>query len=316
MTDVSIVLCTYNRPALFKAALEGCLRQSLPGGRGYEVVVVDNSPDGNARAAVETAKARSAVPVRYVALPRPNIAEARNAGVRAAGGRYVAFVDDDEEPGAEWLRELLATAEATGADMVFGPVEPVFEAGGPPAFDPGGGLYRRGLNLPDRAAAAVHGEHGHASSLGAVGTCNALVRRECFGDRPAFDPAFGRTGGEDSDFFRRQIRAGRKAAWSAKAVVTEWIPEDRADLDFMVRRRYRESQTHVRVLVKNGARPRLVAANQMLRGAAQLLLWIGPLTCARLLPERLVVRARFQVAAGRGKLSWRRPARAGDPLYN
>jgi succinoglycan biosynthesis protein ExoM len=314
--NASVVICTYQRPALLARCLRSVLLQHVPDGCRFEIVVVDNSGDGNAEPVVAGCADGAAVPLRYVGDPRPNISRARNAGVAAARGRWIAFLDDDEEAGPGWLAALLASGETTGADIVFGPVEPVFETA-PPAWDPEGASFYHRLDLPDGAEAPVHGEFGHARRLGKVGTCNVLIRREVFdGDPEPFDPAFGRSGGEDSDFFRRQTRAGRRIVWAARARATEWVPAERTTLEFMARRRFRDSQTHVRLLLKNSGRPWFVAVVLMARGALQAGLW-GPVRAlGASLPEPLAARARFGWTAGTGKLFWWRGLRRGDPAYN
>lgn len=303
---ISVLICTYNRPATLAKSLTACLAQEDTPPGGYEVIVADNSTDANARTAVEAVAADASVPVVYLSEPVPSLSGARNAAVRAARGEWLAFCDDDEEPTPGWLKALYATALATGADIVFGPVRPIFEGGKAPDFDPEGRLYAKRLYLPDQAFAPVYGEQGHAASLGAVGTCNVLVRRACFEGNEPFDPRFGRTGGEDSDFFRRQVKAGRRIHWSEHAVVTEWTPKDRMSLDYMVERRVRESQSHVRLLVKNARSPVRTEAALVLRGLVQAGLWVGPATFARWLPPGLAARAQFGYAAGRGKAFWRR----------
>ena len=44
-----------------------------------------------------------------------------------AGADAIVFIDDDEWPDVDWLAELIATQRATGADVVTGPVMPVFD---------------------------------------------------------------------------------------------------------------------------------------------------------------------------------------------
>ncbi len=54
-----------------------------------------------------------------------------------------------------------------------------------------------------------------------------------------FDPAYGRTGGEDGDFFRRQSRLGRGFVWCDEAVVYEIVPPDRWRLSFHLKKSLR-----------------------------------------------------------------------------
>ncbi|HVT66446.1 MAG TPA: glycosyltransferase, partial [Trebonia sp.] len=86
--------------------LAGCLdalqNQDDP---GYEVIVVDNAPDSDAVERLVAARS-GPVPVRYVVETRPGLSWARNAGLAAARGDIVAYLDDDEQPDRYWLAEL------------------------------------------------------------------------------------------------------------------------------------------------------------------------------------------------------------------
>jgi hypothetical protein len=107
---VSVVVPTRQRPALVVRAVESALAQTL---RALEVVVAVDGPDAATRAALGcVADAR----LRVAVLPRRcGIGGARNAGVRAARGRWVAFLDDDDEWSPEKLALQLEVAEASPA---------------------------------------------------------------------------------------------------------------------------------------------------------------------------------------------------------
>src|SRR5260370_2026362 len=121
MIETSIVIPTYNRPQLVARGVASCLAKEGVD-TGYEIIVVDNNPDGAARAAVKAMACRSTVPIRYVGEPNPGISHARNAGVAAARNRYIAFLDDDEEATPGWLAAHLETIRRFRADGVIGPV--------------------------------------------------------------------------------------------------------------------------------------------------------------------------------------------------
>ena len=135
--DISVVILSYDRVHLLERTLRGCAEQGGDWGR-FEIIVVDNHPDQLARSLVERLVAETGAAMIYLADPRRNISIVRNKGIAAASGRYVAFIDDDEEPQTGWLAALTACLDRTGADAAFGPKLPEFEGGRAPEWDPQG----------------------------------------------------------------------------------------------------------------------------------------------------------------------------------
>lgn len=305
MSQVSIVICTFNRPALMAKAVRSCVAQEGLPANTLAIHVVDNSADGNAAAQVQALAASSPVPITYVGERRSNIARARNAGIAASDAPFIAFLDDDEEASPRWIAGLLATIERTGADVVFAPVLPQFEAGQPPAWDPEALLFKRDMGLPDGTPAPLHATG--ASRGGGTGNC-MLRRATCIGSGEPFDPGFGLTGGEDTDFFMGLSRAGRRFVWCASAPVSEFVPAARSRLDYMARRTFRQNQSYVRLRKKNSARPFLMTANLMARGAVQLGLWSLLALIGRVARRGDGSRAWIKMNAGAGKLLWARAA--------
>jgi len=137
---------------------------------------------------------------------------------------FVAFVDDDEVPEPRWLDELLRVQRGHGADAVAGPVLRHFDEP-PPAWVLKGGFFEKR-------------RYRTGQPLKYVDTANSLVRTELFGHNP-FDERLAFTGGEDTHFFLRVHRAGRKMVWADGAVVQELIPSSRANAAWIFRRAYR-----------------------------------------------------------------------------
>lgn len=268
MPRTTIVICTFNRPGPLARAIATARDQALPPGEAAEVLVVDNSPDSNARAAVEAMIGAPGLPLRYLAAPDPNISIARNAGVAASEGERVVFLDDDErcEPG--WLHALVSTQLATGADLVFGAVIPEFP-GGPPAWDPTGRSYERRLTWPTGTALTLR--HDESVSGRWIGTGNSLLMRAtCLHEVAPFDAELGRCGGEDFDLFLRLFERGRRFVWCAEAVVHELVPADRATLAYMRRRNFRTGQIYGTVVLRRSGAPRRDALVLMAKGVVQL----------------------------------------------
>jgi glycosyltransferase involved in cell wall biosynthesis len=91
---VSVVIPTLNRPQLVVRAVRSAVGQTL---RSIEVIVIIDGPDA---ATVQALRAVNDSRVRVMVLPRNRgPSEARNEGVKAARGRWIAFLDHDDE----WL---------------------------------------------------------------------------------------------------------------------------------------------------------------------------------------------------------------------
>jgi glycosyltransferase involved in cell wall biosynthesis len=86
---VSVIVPTYNRREMVCEAVESALAQTYG---DIEVIVVDNgSTDGTAEAVGQFGSK-----VRCVRLAIPGLSEARNEGMRQAGGEFIAFLDNDD----------------------------------------------------------------------------------------------------------------------------------------------------------------------------------------------------------------------------
>lgn len=91
---VSAVIPTRNRPELVTRAVRSALGQTYP---HMEVVVVIDGPDSATEASLSAIEDDR---LRIVALPESvGGSQARNVGVQAAQGEWIAFLDDDDE----WL---------------------------------------------------------------------------------------------------------------------------------------------------------------------------------------------------------------------
>ncbi len=293
MIETSIVIPSYRRPDGLARALNGCLAQ-----RGvdspFEIVVVDNDPDGSAEPVTAAIAMTSAVPIRYVAERRPGISHARNTGVAAALGRYLVFLDDDEEPGPGWLAAFLATIRHCGADLVVGPVYPLFPAANPAADAYRHRRYTRDARVPTGTTLARW-----------AGIGNTILDKErCFsGDEP-FDPALGLSGGEDTVFLRRLLRTGRTLVWCAEAAVQETVPADRLDARYLLKRAFRggQSATFICIAVKPSEPAR--ALWLMFAGSAQVVVYGSAALTLKLLNRGRWLPLMDKAAAGLGKVLW------------
>ena len=101
MAKVSVIVPVYNGAATISRVLASVFAQSYS---DYEVVVLDDGSTDDTASVLAGYGDR----IRVISQPNRGLSAARNAGVRASGGEYVAFIDDDDE----WMPEKLARSAA------------------------------------------------------------------------------------------------------------------------------------------------------------------------------------------------------------
>lgn len=89
MTTVSVVIPTYNRAHLLDETVRSVLAQTHA---PHEVIIVDDGSTDD----TEALCAGYPEPVRYIKQANTGLPGARNTGIRAATGDYVALVDSDD----------------------------------------------------------------------------------------------------------------------------------------------------------------------------------------------------------------------------
>jgi glycosyltransferase involved in cell wall biosynthesis len=118
----TVVVPVHNSRSYLPQFVEALERLEEPPG-GYEVVFVDNrSTDGGEEYLREVAGRTAGF--RVVEGPGIGPAAARNRGIAAARGSFVAFTDPDTLPEADWLVEAARALEAQAAMALEGAVVP------------------------------------------------------------------------------------------------------------------------------------------------------------------------------------------------
>ncbi|MCZ4089110.1 glycosyltransferase [Sinorhizobium psoraleae] len=239
---IDIAVCTFRRPELVQT-LRSLAAIAVPAGAAIRIIVADNDIEPSAKPLVEALRAEMPFDLTYVHCPASNISLARNACLDSSTGDFLAFIDDDETASKEWLVSLLEAARTTRSDAVLGPVRATYGTSAP-------AWMRRG-DFHSTRPVWVGGE------IRTGYTCNVLLNIGA----PAlngrrFKLALGKSGGEDTDFFAAMHDAGGTIAFASEAWVDEPVPEKRASLSWLSKRRFRSGQTHGRLLAEksNGSR--------------------------------------------------------------
>jgi GT2 family glycosyltransferase len=107
---VSIVIPCYRQAAFLADAVESVTRQTFT---DWEIIVVDDgSPDDTAEVAARLITTHAGSRIRLIRQPNGGVAAARNAGVRAARGRYILPLDADDMIAPTMLEEAVEVLDS------------------------------------------------------------------------------------------------------------------------------------------------------------------------------------------------------------
>lgn len=229
-TAIDIGICTFRRPHVTET-IRSVSKLSLRPGWKVNIIVVDNDVVPSAVSAVEAVAGEIPMDVTYVHAPAGNISIARNACLEAATAPLVAFVDDDELVTPGWLGAMMDTLKQTGADVVLGPVNAVYDSACPQWVRKGDFHSTRPVFVDGKIRTGYTG--------------NVLMRRlalPLMGLR--FRQELGKTGGEDTAFFSSVTRAGGTIGYAPDALIIEGVAPQRTTMKWLMKRYFQGGYTH------------------------------------------------------------------------
>ncbi len=201
---LSVVIATWNRPASLRRLLLQLAGQTVPVAM-YEVCVVD---DGSVPA-VDLTGLRPPYALRLLRQENAGAASARHAGVLAARGELILFLDDDMQVGRDFIEQhLLEHQEGGGRAVVLGRIKADPELTRMPLFERWHSL------MLDRKAESIRA--GKAALTGnLLFTGNASLRREDYLGVGGFDRSLPNS--EDVELGLRLEKAGIEFRFSEAA---------------------------------------------------------------------------------------------------
>jgi len=215
------------------------------------IVIVDN---GTHLSETVVSSFQPEIPIVYERISQPGLVSARNCAMGlalATHPEYLAFIDDDEVPEADWLANLIGRAKRTGADIIGGPVVPQFEAA-PPQWAVAGDFFSKSGTSP--------------------GTENLLLRVSSVppDESDWFRKEFNFSGGEDHEFLSRLIANGAVNVVAEAAIVHEAVPASRMRRRYIWRRGLRDGVTIAQIIALRSQSRTGVAAIVLNRTGAKL----------------------------------------------
>ena len=109
---VSVILPTYNRGHVIQTAIQSVLNQSY---KNFEILVVDDGSTDNTPEQITRVQDRR---LQYIRQDlNQGAAAARNVGMKAAQGSYIAFLDSDDAWHPDKLRQQLEFLETAPSNV-------------------------------------------------------------------------------------------------------------------------------------------------------------------------------------------------------
>jgi glycosyltransferase involved in cell wall biosynthesis len=271
LPPATIVVPTRGRPGYLDVALASLASQVAAA--GAELLVVLDGPDE----ASATIAARH--DARVVAFDAPRgLNAARNAGLDAAAGELIVFVDDDVQAPPSWLGALLAAVAATPERDVFtGPIRALLEGGGPHAC---------GRDAPPITAF----DAGPADTdVPVAWGANLAIRRAAFETVGRFDESI-HNGGDEEEWQERHRGAGGRVRYVAAAGLDHRRTPADARLRALARASFYRGRAGRRNDVRKGVAPSL---------AHELRTFVG---CCWHVPRRLCLGGVVMAAHSAGRI--------------
>jgi O-antigen biosynthesis protein len=199
------------------------LRSSAAG--PFELLVVENRPEHSTVGVELGRQFRGDERIRYVEERQRGLSRARNAGLRAARGELVAFIDDDILVDEAWMGALRSGFDEAEADCVTGLILPLeLETRAQVLVERfssfGKGFLRRtySADLPPEDQPLFPYTAGYFGS-----GANMAFRTDVARSLGGFDPALGAgtaaRAGEDLDMCIRLLQAGGRLVYEPRAIV-------------------------------------------------------------------------------------------------
>ena len=237
MKKLSIVVATYNRSQSLLRTLRSVVGQTAPAEQWECVVVNNNSTDDTEAVFADFARENPTFDLRMVTETKQGLSNARNCGIEASVGDYIAIVDDDETLEDSFVESYIEFFDSFPTAMAAGgAVKACYESARPRWMS----RFTEQMiaNPLDLDIAVTLFPQNRVPAGG-----NMAFRREVFDRVGLFNPQLGRNGkglvgGEENDLFARLRRAGELLYFVPNAAIFHHIPDSKLTDDYFDRLSY------------------------------------------------------------------------------
>ena len=236
--ELTFAVCTYNRCVHLPMVLEAMANQDTD--VNYEILVIDNNSSDDTEEAVSAFSRTSRIPVRYVFEKEQGIIYARNRAIEESlDSEFLLFVDDDEKPNTEFVRNAYYALKNENAECVGGKINVVLPIDKPRWFSDD--LYGF-LGVLDHGDSPFWIEDKSTP----VWSGNIGYRTEIFRANPdlRFDRRYNRAGqgiggGSDAIMFWRLLDRDTRIRYVPDMVIEHYVEEWKITRSYFVKLHYR-----------------------------------------------------------------------------
>jgi len=123
---VSVIIPTYNRKDLLTECIDSLLKQSYPK-EDYEIIIIDDGSTDGTEKIIQTLISANNYDISYHRKERGGPSSALNLGIKKAGGKILAFIDDDAITKENWLKEATTLIDKENIAILEGKIETIVE---------------------------------------------------------------------------------------------------------------------------------------------------------------------------------------------
>lgn len=287
---ISVIMPTFRRPDGLETALASLLAQDDVG-MPIEIIIADNDPEGSARNYVEAMIVKTNSKIIYLHVPEPGVSNARNGALAIAKGRYIAWLDDDQDASPTWLRELLGASQKHKASVVFGPCHARISNITKYRDYYQSFFSRSGPGIVEGVITKFYGAGNSFMDL-----------KRCTLPEPAFDPRANETGGEDDLLFTHIEAHDGVFVWRETAQVFEDVRPHRATPEYIQQRSFAFGQAPSEMAYER--HDILGVIKWMFIGLMQTAIYFPIASIARLTGRPSFIHYLSRTCQGAGKVLW------------
>lgn len=252
MLDLEIIICTYNRSQQIERTIRSIAESVQPSLVSVKITIVDNNSSAIHRDRYQSLIGEYAgkYDIRYLCEPRQGKSHACNLGIEKAVAQWLAFVDDDEQLGDQWLLVAERWICSGEADYIGGPCLPDWEVNPPDWLPAHRQRYRGILGWIEYGPVVCSFDKDGIELCGG----NFIIKTEVARRIGGFNVSLGRFAnnlmcGEDGEFHMRLKSQKFIGFYDPELAISHYVPVARMSLRYHLRWAYWSGASHrVRIM--------------------------------------------------------------------